>query len=368
MKKPDKYQPRGQAKNLLSGFLLAKEHKKSFYWAVAGIILLSLIEYRTTNIIHLSNFKNIVYATYHITSGQPDWKEYQNRLLGPFLVKFISDDFNLDFTMTYLCTTLLFHILKNLLCLYLIFRLTADVLLAARYTVLFAMGFIALQFTQWLYLWDYLDDVVFLIFLYGVFKHKQDRFFSLLFSAAILNKESGLFISAWMILDSFALGVSRARPFLSVKLRDARRLLVGAGLTGAGVAFVHWTRKWLLIREAALSTNLDFAAERPFHLVRNIKYYYKLITNPSLFIFSPLENLLPVVLLIAVMLLRNKLSDLALKQIILVLMIYCSILLYAMIGETRVYIILLPFALFWALYYFDHIQDNSSETKSHGKS
>lgn len=324
-------------------------------WMALGILLLSVIECRITNLMHLDSLSMMAQSTYRITLGEPHWKEYQNRLLGPFLLRALQGIFPLSTLQVYLTLVLGLHLVKNLLAFALILRLTGAPGLAARYTVFFILGFIFLQDQQWIYLWDYLDIVVFTVFLYGVVKQKRDVFFVGLFAPAMLNKESGLFIAVWLVLDSLLEWPEGAGAVLALRWRSGKRLRWGLALTALGVAWVYATRHWLLVKEIALAANPNFAAQRPFHLAANLWSVFLNLTHPSLHELNLLNPGIPLAFLAAIYALRKKPSDLALKLSLLVAIIFASLLLYSLLNEIRIYNVLLPFALFGALYYFDHL-------------
>ncbi len=103
---------------------------------------------------------------------------------------------------------LFFHFLKNLLCLFLVFRLTGDARQATGSTLLFMFLFLAFQGPPFLYIWDYIDTIVFLLFIYG--------------------------------------GIQ-------------------------GIAFIHAARELLLVSETMLNANPVFAADRPIHEWKSIR-------------------------------------------------------------------------------------------------
>jgi hypothetical protein len=311
------------------------------------VILLSFVEFRLILLIHAKDINDLAHAAYGIVIGEPHWIEYQNRLIGPYLVKIISDIFAFSYIKTYLGASIGLHILKNCIFFLLVKKLTKNCQQSIQFAIFFVFCFLIIQHTRWLYLWDYFDVIIFTIFIYGVFTYKKNLYYGLLFCIAIFNKESCLFIPAWMVIDAIVFKGDVGRLKFHIKIYKWQRLIIGIVLLIIGIVLTKYIREALLIREVAAPLNVAFAMERPFHFKRNVNTF---IDNWS--IFYPSLNFLVNIWIVAIpsfaLAFQKYFDDTIFKLVISVLMIYFSILLFGLIDETRIYSILIPYInLMW---------------------
>ena len=329
----------------------------NLYIAIIFVLLLSFLEYRLVILLHADDLNQLIAAAYGITIGEPHWRVYQNRLLGPFSVKLMAEFFQMTYAHIYLFVMMGLLLIQNLLFFYLFYHLTSDKRLSLRYTFYFVACFVALQHTTWLYLWDYIDIIVFTLLIYGILRHHKTGFFGLVFVFAILNKESALFIALWLILDALIEKSEPHRFQLAFKLRDFKRLLFGIILLGGGICFVEWIREMLFIKSVAGSaqlTGIEYGKYIHFKLFLNLKtfvYNFYIPTFRLNFLISLLVLFLPLVALIK----SKNAEDIIFKIILLFLAIYSTIILFGLLNETRVYNILIPFVIFLSAYFSGHL-------------
>jgi hypothetical protein len=323
----------------------ADPETRRLWWVLAGLaVLLSLAEFRTVFLLHKPHLRQLAQAAWDVTLGQPHWREYQNRLLGPWLVRLSAGDAPGPFASAFVGALLLLTLAKNLLLLHLARLLGCGARRAAGAVLLGSALFLLLQDAQWLYLWDYLDVIVFSLFLYGVLAGRGSAWFALLFLPAILNRESGLFIALWLAMDGFTLREEGRWVF--PRLRDRRRALLGACLLASGTAYILLTRSLLLVRETAPSFNPAFAAERPLHLGANLRTLAFVFSGPG---WDGAVLLLPFLVLggavAALLLLLPRTDDRQAKLALLALAVILSITLVGLINETRIFSMLISFAV-----------------------
>ena len=314
----------------------------------ALVLALSLFEYRMSIRFRLDAAiqRAMVDAAWGVCSGEPHWAEYQSRLLGPWLVRGLSatgvfgGGMN-GFGRAFLALLLVLAAVKNWVVYRAARRLGDDVSLAIGRTVGAMLLFVLLQDPKWIFLWDYLDVIVFTLFLLGARTRRGIAYFIGLGLIAILNRQSGLFVALWLLIDGLVVWKSDGRPQW---LHAPRRLIVGAGLLALGGLAIHFEQKWLLVRELACSSNPEFCSERPFHLVHNLKTIYQNLVQPGWTLgFLPGAAVLGS--LLGLLVAARKGADFARKQSILLVGMIASVLLFGLVNETRVYSMLIPFAV-----------------------
>ncbi|EDN70510.1 membrane protein [Beggiatoa sp. PS] len=172
--------------------------------------------------------------------------------------------------------------------------MTDDNRLSVRYTLYFVAFFIALSDSNWLYLWDFLDIIVFTLFIYGILAYKNNWYFLFVFGIAILNKESGLFIALWLILDALIEKRDTNSFYFAMKLRDLKRLFLGIALLVGGIFFVEWIRDALFIKSAAGGgvkfTGIEYGKYVHFKFLINLKVFVYNLTNLNFFVEFPSKH------------------------------------------------------------------------------
>ena len=136
-----------------------------------------------------------------VTTGHPLWKLFQSRVLGPYIIKVLSFG-SLDYYGTaYVC----FQIVTVAIAGFLSWRLgrkygSGDQSAMLGLT-LFVTCFALLLSPPLLYSWDFIDIIVFLVFVDFVLSDVSLPWFLGLFAIAIWNRDSAVFIALWLIFD-----------------------------------------------------------------------------------------------------------------------------------------------------------------------
>ncbi len=336
--------------------------KKIFFWSFL-IVFLSLLEYRLMLLSHIRHIENIVQAALGITIGEPHWRVYQNRLFGPFSVKYIADFFQVSYIHGYIFVVIGLHIVKNLLFFHLATKLTQNYKLAARYTLFFVAAFLLLQDASWLYLWDYLDIITYTFFIYAVLTYKKTWYFWIIFAIALINKESALFITLWMILD--ALIVKKENSYLSFQFtwdKNLPRLFSGVILCVAGILFVEYVREALFVKsvmgEGTQFTGIEHGKYAHVKFFQNIDNFIINLHSPT-FLLNFLVNGLLLAIPLFVLFNIKKLNDVTYKLSVIFLLIFSFIFVFGFTNEIRVYSILIPFFIFLALDFSGRIKEQN---------
>ena len=219
-----------------------------FCWLVGCLGLLTFLECRAVGLIQAANAPEQVDVVRGIITGHPYWKAYQNRLLGPGIVSGASQLTGVSLERCYEGFCFGAALLANATCFFLFLRGGRDRARAWLYTVAYAGLFVALQDTQWLYLWDYLDLTSMLLFAWPVvFGGRAPWRFAALFVLQLLNRESAEFIALWLVVDAVQLG--RTAPGIRIDFRQGG---IGVALGVAGMFWTRFVRNALCIQETGL--------------------------------------------------------------------------------------------------------------------
>jgi len=205
----------------------------------------------------------------------------------------------------------------------------------------------------WLYVWDLISLVVFVVFNYLVLRGAGRWSMTLLFVGGIFNHEIALAIAAWMALDPLARWLGARRVGANVPF-DRANALFGLGLLAAGAALVELLRRALLVREVP-PEGADALARHGgslhFTLARNwdaIAHAFTFAPQAGLQFVVPL--FLVLVLAVAFRLARADVPRFGALAIVTIGMVI-SMLSFGLILETRVLLPLVPFVAIngWAV-------------------
>lgn len=314
-------------------------------------LFLSLVVFKILDFSHAWNINDLSDAAYGVIIGKPHWRAYSNRLLGPYIVYFISE-LGFTFNRSLRIFNLLMIFIQNLSLYFLLLSQTKKSYeLTFRYMLYFSFILISMQ-TTWSYTWDYIDAVVFIFFAYAIFQKRPTIFFVILFFIEIINRESALFIALYLIIDSYSFNNLGNIHNFKIILKDKMKFKIGILLAITGAVYTKIIRDYLFIESSFPSIGNDLAHSNFgnfFCLLGNLKtLFISNITSlgivNSIFVFG-------VILFFMVNLAKFK--ELHLKAFILFICILCSILAFGNINEARVYIILIPFLIFFHLDFYE---------------
>jgi hypothetical protein len=334
--KPDRHRSTTPAHNAL-GFLLAAFGAALIQWHLIVVVM-------------GGNYGRSVEAAQGVLQGGPHWRVYQNRLLGPQLVEWIS-----GVTGSFLTAHILFTVsmltLAGFLVLAFTRRNTGNMAHALAGFGIFHLLIAVLLYEPWLYAWDHLGLVLFVIFNQLVIGRAATRWFVLLWMFAILNRESAHFIALWLILEP-ALPFAWARLHGGAPRLDRTRVALGAGLLGGGVLLVEQLREHLLVREIApelwgLSTE---GGAVHFRLLENLETMGRIVTSPDIQMLHVVPALMAGTLLLSLLLVRRD-PPLYLGLAAVHVAMLAAIILFGLVAETRIFLEVVPFLAMnlWAL-------------------
>ncbi len=321
--------------------------KRHYLFSVTAATILSLITCRLIMLLHHPHLKVLSEAAYGITCGRPHWQVYQNRLLGPYSVKYLSEWFSQPFLYTFIALTICLIFMMIYLALFLLFKLTNSWEDALKYTLLMTALFIIVQDRVYLYLWDFFELITGLLLCYGILSRKNVFYFILLFCLAIFNKESALFIGVWLIIDALLTDSQSEKHRYFLRWDKWLRLVTGGLMIAAGIVIVEMIRNTLFIRATGFIQQAGpgdgTGSMVHFKFFRNIYFLAKEMMQPDI----SLNFIIPLILLTIIplfLIYHIKYSDgLILKLIILCALHFLVILCFGAIMETRVFIALIPY-------------------------
>ena len=170
-------------------------------------------------------------------------------MLGPYIIKALTFG-----SLDYVHAHMLFQIVTVAIAAFLCWRLgrkyggsDQNALLAL---TLFIMCFALLLSPSYIYSWDFIDIIVFVLFIDLVLSGMSLRWFLGLFAIAIWNRDSAVLIALWLILDPLVrFFFQRHFKLLPLAPLDWRRMLAGAICIAVGLLTVELLRRNLLVEE-----------------------------------------------------------------------------------------------------------------------
>lgn len=296
------------------------------------IVLISLAVYQVTRHLYSPHWQELTDTSFGILSGTPAWRAYQNRLLGPLLVSLIST-LGISQVSALKVFVLLAITAQNLLLGLLLRGSKAPhiLLVVLSYSLLFLF---VQEFS--FYPWDFVDVFLFTLFAWGIFKRKSLLFFVVLFCVSIFNRESALFISLYLFIDAFEIN-------RKVTLASREKLITGFVLTLAGILYIVAVRELLFVSQPG-----GFLDSKHAWFGNHINVEKNLF---ALFI----GNFLGPKILNSIFLLGSLgyvfwFVKQQWKAVLLYLVMVLNILIFGLVNESRLYGILLPFLVFFALH------------------
>ena len=311
---------------------------------MAGVLLLlTFFEYRTVAPGDSVQSK-MVAVSLNIATGHPEWKTFQNRIAGPFLVHEASHFSGLTYANCHATFVAGMLLLSNAIPLFVLSRLFADRRDVFLFLLLNAVLIVAIQHRGFLYDWDLIDLCTMFLFAYAVFAGSPVWMLALLFVVELENRESASFIPLWIVIDAL----------VSLTKRLERRALanagIGFGLLAIGSVWTSFLRERLLqadphderVRQVVMGEHLqirqnlyDLAhpfAPDGFDSSRGLAAYLIPAMLCLLFVFFARCPVVPRVQ--------------AVKVGILLLAMVMSLFLFGLLTESRVWLDLVPFMLF----------------------
>lgn len=320
---------------------------RAFFFVLACLAGVTLLEYRTLNLIQGANLQAQVDVAAGILSGYPYWKAYQNRILGPEIVKGLARLTGRPFADVYQVFCLALLGVANVTCYFLFWKHGRRAQPAWLCTAGYAALFIAFQDAQWLYLWDFIDLTVMLLFAWAVVIGGASLGqLAALFAVELLNRESAQFIALWIVVDSV-----RYKKGSRVTV-DFPRLATGVLLGIVGNLSTSYLRNTWCIQEVGV------VPRREIYEFAGGQFFMLRVTFDLLREFPSVPTMMLLLLLGAFAYLFQQsgkfLASRAWKVGLIIVALVAANFCLAFILEMRVWFGLLPFLLCLAYFWRTH--------------
>lgn len=268
----------------------------------------------------------------------PDWRAFQNRILGPVIIGTVSA-LGLDFFHAHMLVQFGFWIATCLAIYVLLTRLGRSPQQAALMVAFFALGCMFLQHRRAL-IWDNIDLLVMTFLLYLILVQARLGYFIALFAFAILNRESALFIALFVMIDAFDLSRFSLRPVI----RNWQKLWSGAAMMLVGLVYVKLSRSLLFIETAGGHQDEQHRLlGNHIHLINNLRAVFK-----DNWFNAQIAHTLPIVLWVLFLLVSFPTdSETRRKVTLLTLAVLANIMLFGGFNETRILLPMLPLMIFY---------------------
>jgi hypothetical protein len=281
-----------------------------------------------------------------VLAGEPHWRIYQSRVLAPWLVAGLTRLTHAD-VGAYAIFTVITLAASGFIVLLTLDRLNDPTRRPIAAFLTLHMLFVFLLPSLWLYGWDLLSILAFVIFNALILRGSRRLPFFILFVVAIFNHEVAQFIALWLMLDPIVHWLAARRAgVLRVRL-DWRTSLAGVGMIVAGAWLVGELRRTLLKRElgspaelpplVVYGQNFHLAIAQNLHMIA-----HSLSVDPASGFMFVVEIFLVAVIVLAVVLAIRDPGRYGALSIVTIGMLVSSMF-FGLLAETRVLMPLIPF-------------------------
>ena len=309
--------------------------------AIAYLLVLAL-SLATLRIFHLiiEDWEVLARWQFDILDGHAQYRAWQNRLLAPIIV------YGLSLTGLSQASAFLVFVggglfVHNLILFGLLRRawLAAD--RAIWWLVLYCFGFLFLA-RQFYLGSDVIDIIVFTILGHFMLAGNGTFHLTVLFLVAIANRETGLFVALYMLIDSLGRDPDRGRWAFSV---DKAGFAWAAVLMGLGMLFTKLARDLLFVSTPSGGLDAGHATlGNHFYLFDNLRsVFWTNLNYPYI-----LHTLFMLLFLGTLIYTFRGLSERRQKAVVIIFAYFASVMIFGLFNELRM---LLPFLSFAILYY-----------------
>jgi hypothetical protein len=294
-----------------------------------------------------------VAAAQGVTQGLPHWRGWQSRVLGPFFVEILSRLTGLSFADAYPLAVFVLLLLFFLVLLSLA-RSLWNSTIAALGIALAAWTFNGILMQGlWVYLWDYIDLIVFTLLTWAIVAARPLWLVALILLVEAFNREATIIISFWLLLDAVARPVSREGRWFTFEHRVVwKQILVALGLLAVASTIAAGLRHALFVREVGPDLfpellNIMPATREPGALAHlelsvNLRFLRYSFTHPLDRLYMVFNVLVFAIPVLAVKALLSRHVDL-IRLALLYLGFWALTIALGIIYETRVWLCFVPF-------------------------
>ena len=292
-----------------------------------------------------ANYAGNAEASLGVTTGHPVWKMWQSRVLGPYFIEALTFG-----SLDYVKAHILFQIITVAIAAFLCWRLgkkyggsDQSALLAL---TVFVMCFALLLRPPYLYSWDFIDIIVFILFIDLVLSGMSLPWFIGLFAIAIWNRESAVIIALWLILDPLVRFFYQRQCKLQSNPLDWRRMLAGAICIATGFLTVELLNRNLLVETKGTADGypIDLYHLAQWRLPENIDTLKHSLTHFDRYFTIAVPAFLATVIVLGACVVRHD-PQRYLALYLVELSYIASLFVLGALTETRIYLALIPFVV-----------------------
>ncbi len=301
--------------------------------------ILALGQFRLILLLLDTDYTRSMEAAQGVVAGTPHWRVFQSRVLAPYAIQGMERLLG-SYGAAYKAFCAGALVAAGYLAWTLGRRVGGTLRSAGLGLLLFHVAFAFLLSRPWLYAWDYVGAILFLLFVHFVASGRAWPWFAALCAVAAFNRESAYFIALWMLLDPVMRHFAPARD-------GAPRAPFNRGMAAAGAvclvgsaAVVEGLRRTLLVRE--LGPELFAKAPGQAGAYAHLQLRDNLTVIREQFGYqSPLLLFVGLIAVLSVALARREPRRYAALGVVH-LVVLGSLLVFGVVQESRIYIELIP--------------------------
>jgi len=231
-------------------------------WLVCLALATSAVLY----VDHAKYGASILWQSQGVASGHAEWRVYQNRVLGPFMIDASARVLHLDYGVAFSLFVFGTLLAVNLIAYYGLAGGGRYRTEALRYCLLLNAAFLVLQVRPFLYEWDCVDLIVFHLLVLGAICGRSPLYFVGVFLLELLNREAAAFVGVYLAVDGL-LAVWRS----SVDGAAWRRMFLGVAMCLASAAVAEGLRAHLFVGTARDAIERTIVLGQHWQVPRNIQ-------------------------------------------------------------------------------------------------
>jgi len=293
-------------------------------------IALALAQFRILYMFLGPDYPRSVMAAFGVVHGKPHWRIYQSRILGPYLVDSLTRVFP-SAASAYVFVTIAVLAAAGIVAWRVGDRIAGE---RGSWRCLLAIhaGFAFLLAHPWLYIWDYFDLLVFMLFVLFVVEKRPTWWFVALCLIGMLNHEIAMFIGLWLVVDG-------------VMKRAWLRAGSGVACVVAGLVMIELLRRSLLVEELGpklfIDAPKDVGKSFYFALGHNLYDAYLIFMHWDYRLLFLIVMFVIAIPFVAWWVFKRypEWRSLVIVQVLML----GSLVTFGLLIETRVYIVLVPF-------------------------
>lgn len=210
--------------------------------------ILALGQFRLILLMLDTDFARSMEAAQGVVAGTPHWRVFQSRVLAPYAIQAMGGMLG-SYGAAYKAFCLGALVAAGFLAWTLGRRVGGTLRSAGLALLVFHVGFAFLLSRPWLYAWDFVGAILFLLFIHAVVAQKGWPWFTALCAVAAFNRESAYFIALWMLLDPVVRQLLASRDATVRAPLNRGMMAAGAACLVGSAVVVEWLRRALLVRE-----------------------------------------------------------------------------------------------------------------------